>query len=599
MEAFHLHDRLILDSDAALGDVQNVLEELRMLRSEKAFAQVLGSAFAQRFKEKELSVRKHLADAFSVVVLGDFKRGKSTLINALLGDAVVPTAVTPETLTINRISYADTPRIEAVLQNGKRVLLTSEELTRDTLETILKQLPDKIAYVDIQHNAQVLREITIVDTPGLGEINHAFDAQVSEFLVNADAVLYVVSARAPLSMSEQAFLSTSVLPESFSRTFVIANMADILETKENVEKIRALTTERVAAISENCSVFLVSALNEYCRTKGLRRPNPELADVLDDNFLAFETALRDDIILQKDVIRSTRSIALVNAMLDDILSRIRLLDDSLKQGAEKLSEMEEEYRRHQDRLSSNIDKHKDSLSGAIMQMRQEASRWMTDFLSRVKAQVKSAGSSAEVADLERYMQFYLTDTIKAALLLCVQRHQTEIVDLLSVTAQSMANEVYAEAFGNINTQIAATIADISWTKVDTAMFAGNMVVSLSGLSSVIGPLYLIGQTIAGFVRQRVVSKKQEDFITPVLQQYETLVNEVLINVDAIYQQLSRNAGQKLDELYQRQREAASEAVQQAHKLALSEDIKTEEAVSYFQTLSDGVAGCKAVLGKYA
>lgn len=57
-------------------------------------------------------------DFFVVVVLGEFKRGKSTFINALLGNDLLPTDVLPETATINALIYNEKPELQIIMQDG-------------------------------------------------------------------------------------------------------------------------------------------------------------------------------------------------------------------------------------------------------------------------------------------------------------------------------------------------------------------------------------------------------------------------------------------------------------------------------------------------
>ncbi|MBQ3979228.1 MAG: dynamin family protein, partial [Lachnospiraceae bacterium] len=57
-------------------------------------------------------------DFYTVVVLGEFKRGKSTLVNALLGNGLLPMNVLPETATINAIMYAEEPRLSVMYRDG-------------------------------------------------------------------------------------------------------------------------------------------------------------------------------------------------------------------------------------------------------------------------------------------------------------------------------------------------------------------------------------------------------------------------------------------------------------------------------------------------
>jgi predicted GTPase len=237
----NIDDRIILDFDSLSEDVEHLLSDINSMRSEKMFRKSLGADFTQKLKDYNTSVKKRLYGTFNIVIIGDFKRGKSTLINAIIGEDIAPTAVTPETVTINKLSFSETPGAEAVLKNGKKVSLSYNELNRKAIEQIAEKLPTEIDYIDIKANAEILRNISVVDTPGVGDLLKAFDQKVADYLVNADALLYVISARSPLSITEQAFLSSAILPQSFSRIFAVVNMADTLETIENINKIAGLT----------------------------------------------------------------------------------------------------------------------------------------------------------------------------------------------------------------------------------------------------------------------------------------------------------------------------------------------------------------------
>ena len=57
-------------------------------------------------------------DCYKILVLGEFKRGKSTLVNALLGRSIVPMDVLPETATLNEVVYSDTPFVKVFYSNG-------------------------------------------------------------------------------------------------------------------------------------------------------------------------------------------------------------------------------------------------------------------------------------------------------------------------------------------------------------------------------------------------------------------------------------------------------------------------------------------------
>ena len=73
-----------------------------------------------------------------------------------------------KTYTINEISFGHTQYVEAILENGMRVPLSLEDITREKLEQRMKLFPAKISYVQIKDNAPILKEIRIVDTSSSG-----------------------------------------------------------------------------------------------------------------------------------------------------------------------------------------------------------------------------------------------------------------------------------------------------------------------------------------------------------------------------------------------------------------------------------------------
>ena len=334
------NDRRIIDFEEVKTILQQTAEELHLLCRDSPTKKLLGDVLIRRIEDGERMLRRRLTEPFHLVVTGDFKRGKSMLINALLGRETVPTAVTPETATINEISWGEEPSCEAVLENGRRIRLSPEDIRRDSIESLKKELPSPIRFVRLRENIPLLKDITLVDTPGTGELMQAFDSQVSAYLAGADAVIFVLSARSPLSLTEQAFLSSSVRPRSFSRILAVMNQCDCLDAEEDILRVRRLVQERLCEILPDTQVFAVSALDELCRKTGAQRPAPELERFLETQFLAFEDALQNDILLQREVIQSERCIAAAKAVLLDLENQLRLLRQSIKAGTEELEQRE-------------------------------------------------------------------------------------------------------------------------------------------------------------------------------------------------------------------------------------------------------------------
>lgn len=594
----NINSRITLDFDSVCSDIDSILSDIRHMRSERYFSRTLGIEAVQRLKEYETAIKKRLRDPFSLVVIGDFKRGKSTLINAILGDEILPASVTPETVTINRISYDETPKAEAILQNGKRISLDHSELKRDIMERILPDLPSPIEYVEIKSDNTILKDISIVDTPGVGDLMNAFDEQVADYLINADAIIYVVSARAPFSASEQAFLTSVVVPQSFSRVIVAVNMTDALEKTENINKVKAMTLERAESIGENVYVYMLSALDELCRKKGLRRPEPELESILENNFIEFENALQHDIILQKDIIKSMRGISLTDQMLRDTIARIELIRNALTLGVKKLNAHTAEFQNQDSILKRNIERRKTDMTACVDDMKSEAKHWISEFMARLKTEIETAQNAAAMPDIERHFQFYMIDSIKNAITTCVRYHQQDISVRISSTVKEMAQEITQQTFGSINKQIADCITNVSWTGTDSAMFSIQIADSVLGISEYLGPLYIIGQAVMGFARKKAVERRQSDFLTPVLEGYTDITTDVINSIIKIYDQMKYYAVDALDGMYQKQVEASEDAIRQAQDILTDETRKSDDVITYLmETASVLTAYCES-LSKY-
>lgn len=190
-------------------DFQELLNHFAVQSQSETILRLLGKDLLKEIYLKINQIQKRLNQEFSLVVAGEFKRGKSTFINALLKTDVVTTNITPETVTINEIEYGSELKINACLTDGGMIELEHEELHAEKLKLILAQYPNQISHLNIETPVEYLQGLRLVDTPGTGDILKRFDSQIHTYLSQADMVLWVISALSPLSESEQAFLRLS------------------------------------------------------------------------------------------------------------------------------------------------------------------------------------------------------------------------------------------------------------------------------------------------------------------------------------------------------------------------------------------------------
>ena len=572
------NERIIIDYENVCGVIRQVLEEMRELRADSFVRRILSPKDMEAIRQWEALLQKRLEEPFSIVVMGDFKRGKSTFINALLGKQVAPSNVTPETVTINRIFYGEEPGKEAVLKNGMRIRLENEELGRAQLEQLMERLPSPIDYIDIHEPLEILRELSIVDTPGMGDVLNQFDAQVHEYIARADAVIYIASALSPLSETEQMFLSGILRPQSFSRLFLVINMADCLESAQDIERVKALILERVRAVSVSASIFAVSALDELCRKTGKKRPNPELAEALESGFEAFYTAVDDDILLQKEVIQAQCLVGLSRNMIKDTRSRIELIGKMLGIKKSELQQMEQQCHTDMANIDLRLRESTEGLEALSSKLCREARGWMDTFLARMKQELTSLGSSQPTSTLQKHLQFYLSDNIRQAILICLGEHRPQMEKCLREYAQEFSQESLQGIGEGQLRDISIQLADISWTGVDTAAFAINTGSELlfGTDSQMHGVISGISTLVGGFWRESKMKTKQQDILQPLLEKFPDISENVFTQLEHAYAQMGKAACSRLAEMFRSQMDVSLEALEQAQRVLQNEDLREEE-----------------------
>lgn len=173
-------------------------------------------------------------DFFVVVVLGEFKRGKSTFINALIGNDLLPTDILPETATINALIYNEKPELQIVLQDGSMEKGVPE---RKFLERFSAKNEDaelsRIKYIKIGYPFKLLNNnVVIVDTPGVSDLNEQRCDVTCNFIPKANAVLFLLDATSPLKKSEKDFIEEQLLAKGIDNIIFLVNRYDCVDEDE-------------------------------------------------------------------------------------------------------------------------------------------------------------------------------------------------------------------------------------------------------------------------------------------------------------------------------------------------------------------------------
>ena len=221
--------------------VTDVRDDLLKLQD---YSETLG--LSQNAASIEEVLEKSSNDVFSVAVIGEFKRGKSTLINALLEQDVLPTDAMPATATLNRVTYSIQPfaRIEYRDGNTEDVEIgkLAEYVTKLTEESEQRAATVKMATVYYPTN-YCKNTVDIIDTPGLNDDSTMAEVTLS-VLPEIDAALFVIMAQSPFSEYERDFLENKLMSSDLGRILFIVTGIDRLD-EEVVDWVLDSIRERI------------------------------------------------------------------------------------------------------------------------------------------------------------------------------------------------------------------------------------------------------------------------------------------------------------------------------------------------------------------
>src|ERR1017187_5407596 len=239
--------------DAIKLSLADVIRGLMQLARQRQHSE--GAARAQ-----ELLARL-AEDRFELAVVGRFNGGKSSLMNAVLGQALLPTGIRPLTSVITSVCYGSRPGIEVCFRNGTLPSHGSvAELARYATEDGNPANEKGVQSVIVQAPIEKLRRgFYFVDTPGIGSDIAANSATTERFLPDADAVIFVTSFDSPMQAEETEFLVR--VREHAGKIFYVVNKSDLVEGGPRARILDDIR-DRIRANggdSEAARIFAVSA----------------------------------------------------------------------------------------------------------------------------------------------------------------------------------------------------------------------------------------------------------------------------------------------------------------------------------------------------
>jgi GTPase SAR1 family protein len=217
-------------------------------------------------RENAEPIRRRLADLrqrveqdrFQIAVVGQFKRGKTSVVNALLHRNVLPVDALPFTSVLTVVKYGDEQRAEVILRSGELVSVAVSDLVQYVTESGNPQNVKNVDRVEVSFPSDYLHfGVRLINCPGFGSPSDRNTQAAYEFLPSVDAAIFVTSPDPPLTSAEMEFLKR--LSRNTKTIFLVMNKIDLFDAK-SLDGLLEFTQSAVSlALGTHTPLYAVSA----------------------------------------------------------------------------------------------------------------------------------------------------------------------------------------------------------------------------------------------------------------------------------------------------------------------------------------------------
>ncbi len=333
-------------------------------------SETLDGLLTPRLQNEITELKEKLnANKFYLVILGLFKRGKSSFINSLLEQNIVPTGVIPLTAIITLIEYGEEQSAKIYFENNRTENVPVEKVADFVAEEKNPNNEKGVTKVVIYTPNPILKKITLIDTPGVGSsLEHNTEATL-RFVDKIDAAIFILSTDIPITKLEVEFLKD--LKEKVPKIIFVLNKKDLLPA----EKLSELINYNIKVLNNFCNKdVVVDSVSSLIAEKALAENDEKKLEIsgipqVRSDVLRVLDSEKDDILKETTQTRITNIISEGEALLRFKLSSLEMpaneLDEKLKEFKSSSQIMKEEKDEFDILMEGKVKQLKDFVSDEV------------------------------------------------------------------------------------------------------------------------------------------------------------------------------------------------------------------------------------------